>query len=222
MTKQNEYYADIAASIQKVTEEMLLKMAGHLHEETGLRRLCMAGGVALNSVANGRLLRETAFEEIYVQPAAGDSGGACSILADPRRPEMKDTVNVKIKFREPFRPFAPSVIESAGNKFFEITEPEKHYPNRFMLYVVPVRDQFKEALPAITHVDGSARIQTVRSDTAPLYHELIETFGEATGVPVVMNTSFNLRGEPIVTTPAHARSTPLVKVAWTFWCLEIV
>lgn len=291
LTRQNQYYADIAASIQKVTEEILLKMANWLHKETGMRRLCMAGGVALNSVANGRLFKETPFEEIYVQPAAGDSGGALgaalyafhtvlgnprqfvmehaywgeefdeasihdflktnqipyesfdhsneliarvvdqlsqgkvagwfqgkfewgpralgnrSILADPRRAEMKDIVNVKIKFREPFRPFAPSVIESAGDKFFEITQPEKHYPNRFMLYVVPVRDQFKDTLPAITHVDGSARIQTVRNDTAPLYHKLIETFGEATGVPVLMNTSFNLRGEPIVTTPANAFNT---------------
>ncbi len=291
LARHNEYYADIAASIQKVTEEIMLKIATNLHKQTGLRRLCMAGGVALNSVANGRLIRETPFEEIYIQPAAGDSGGALgaalyayhmvlgqprkfvmdhaywgdefgeaaiqdflktnqikyqsfshsdqlvdqvvdllaqgkvagwfqgrfewgpralgnrSILADPRRHEMKDLVNVKIKFREPFRPFAPSVVESAAEKFFDIAKPEDHYPNRFMLYVVPVRDECKEKLPAITHVDGSARIQTVRSDTAPLYHQLIQSFGDATGVPVLMNTSFNLRGEPIVTTPANAFNT---------------
>ncbi len=291
LARQNEYYADVAASIQKVTEEVMLKIANHLHKETGLSRLCMAGGVALNSVANGRLIKETPFEEIYIQPAAGDSGGAVgaalyayhsllnqprrfvmehaywgeefgeaviadflserqipheifeapdrlvgrvvdllgqgkvagwfqgpfewgpralgsrSILADPRRPEMKDTVNVKIKFREPFRPFAPSVLESAAEKFFDLAQPENHYPNRFMLYVVPVREKYKEALPAITHVDGSARIQTVRRDTSPLYHQLIEAFGDATGIPVLMNTSFNLRGEPIVTTPANALHT---------------
>jgi carbamoyltransferase len=291
LARQNEYYADVAASIQKVTEEILLKLANQLHKETGLDRLCMAGGVALNSVANGRLLRETPFKQIYIQPAAGDSGAALgaalyayhtllghprgfvmehaywgdefdeavihdflrtnqisyqdfenddrlvgrvaellergkvagwfqgrfewgpralgnrSILADPRRPEMKDTVNVKIKFREPFRPFAPSVIESSAEKFFNVTAPQEHYPNRFMLYVVPVKDEFHEALPAITHYDGSARIQTVRPDVAPLYHQLIETFGELTGIPVLMNTSFNLRGEPIVTTPANAFAT---------------
>lgn len=291
LARQNEYYADIAASIQKVTEEVLLKIANRLHQETGLKRLCMAGGVALNSVANGKLLRETPFDEIYIQPAAGDSGGALgaalyayhsllghprsfvmehaywgeefdesairdflnnnqipyesygdgdkltgrvadllalgkvagwfqgrfewgpralgnrSILADPRRAEMKDTVNVKIKFREPFRPFAPSVIEARAEKFFEVSNPQDHYPNRFMLYVVPVKNEFKEALPAITHVDGTARIQTVRNDTAPLYHRLIESFSEATGIPVLMNTSFNLRGEPIVTTPTDAFNT---------------
>jgi len=291
LARQNEYYADVAASIQKVTEETLLKLANQLHKKTGLDQLCMAGGVALNSVANGRILRETPFKRIYIQPAAGDSGAALgaalyayhnllgrprgfvmehaywgdefdeaaihdflqtnqihyqdfenddhlvsrvaellergkvagwfqgrfewgpralgnrSILADPRRPEMKDTVNVKIKFREPFRPFAPSVIESNAAKFFDVAAPQEHYPNRFMLYVVPVKDEFHEALPAITHCDGSARIQTVRPDVAPLYHQLIKAFGELTGIPVLMNTSFNLRGEPIVTTPANAFAT---------------
>jgi carbamoyltransferase len=120
---------------------------------------------------------------------------------------MKDIVNVKIKFREPFRPFAPSVIESAAETFFSLANPQDHYPNRFMLYVVPVKDASKELLPAITHVDGSTRIQTVRAKSAPLYHQLLEEFGQATGVPVLMNTSFNLRGEPIVTTPAEAFST---------------
>jgi len=291
LEKQNEYYADIAASIQVVTEEILLKMANALHRETGQRRLCMAGGVALNSVANGRLLKETPFEEIYIQPAAGDSGAAVgaalyayhmllgqprrfvmghaswgkefsagsihdflalenvrvqeigdedkllervagalcegkvagwfqgrfewgpralgqrSIIADPRRAEMKDLVNTKIKFREPYRPFAPSVLENRAAEFFDLDSPERHYPNRFMLYVVDVKDGAKEKLPAITHVDGSARLQTVRSDTSPLYYRLIEEFGQATGVPVLLNTSFNLRGEPIVTSPADALKT---------------
>jgi carbamoyltransferase len=291
LVKRNEYYADIAASIQVVTEEILLKMAKALHRETGQRRLCMAGGVALNSVANGRLLRETPFEEIYIQPAAGDSGAALgaalfayhmllgeprrfvmdhaywgkefdgaaihdtlaleniraeefsdeeklldrvadslsqgkvagwyqgrfewgpralghrSIIADPRRSEMKDVVNTKIKFREPYRPFAPSVLENRAAEFFDLESPERHYPNRFMLYVVDVKDGAKEKLPAITHVDGSARLQTVRRDTSPVYYRLIEKFGQATGVPVLLNTSFNLRGEPIVTTPANALNT---------------
>jgi carbamoyltransferase len=291
LTKQNEHYADIAASIQVVTEEILLKMAHALYRQTGQRRLCMAGGVALNSVANGRLLKETPFEELYIQPAAGDSGAAVgaalyayhmllnrprrfvmehaywgksfdesavqealigqnigaenfcnedklvervaellsqgqvagwfqgkfewgpralghrSILADPRREEMKDLVNTKIKFREPYRPFAPSVLEERAGQLFDLPEPERHYPNRFMLYVVDVKDNSKEKLPAVTHVDGSARLQTVRQDTSPLYYRLIETFGQATGVPVLLNTSFNLRGEPIVTSPADALKT---------------
>jgi carbamoyltransferase len=291
LIKRNEYYADIAASIQVVTEEILLKMVNALHRETGQRRLCMAGGVALNSVANGRILKETPFDELYIQPAAGDSGAALgaalyayhtllgqprkfvmdhaywgkgyddatvqdtlaeqnigaeeftdeeklldrvadglsqgkvagwfqgrfewgpralghrSIIADPRRSEMKDVVNTKIKFREPYRPFAPSVLENRASEFFDLPSPERHYPNRFMLYVVDVKDDAKEKLPAITHVDGSARLQTVRTDTSPLYYRLIEKFGEATGVPVILNTSFNLRGEPIVTSPADALKT---------------
>ena len=291
LTKQNEHYADIAASIQVVTEEILLKMVHALYRQTGQRRLCMAGGVALNSVANGRLLKETPFEEIYIQPAAGDSGAAVgaalyayhmllnqprrfvmehaywgksfdenaiqetltgqnigaesfahedklveraaellsqgqvagwfqgkfewgpralghrSILADPRREEMKDLVNTKIKFREPYRPFAPSVLEERAGEFFDLAEPERHYPNRFMLYVVDVKEGAREKLPAVTHVDGSARLQTVRQDTAPRYYRLIEMFAQATGVPVLLNTSFNLRGEPIVTSPADALKT---------------
>ncbi|HYA29386.1 MAG TPA: carbamoyltransferase C-terminal domain-containing protein, partial [Acidobacteriota bacterium] len=133
--------------------------------------------------------------------------GHRSIIADPRRGEMKDVVNTKIKFREPYRPFAPSVLEERAGEFFDLAEPERHYPNRFMLYVVDVNESAKSKLPAITHVDGSARLQTVRRDTAPLYYRLIEKFGEATGVPVILNTSFNLRGEPIVTSPADALKT---------------
>ncbi|MFQ5904530.1 MAG: carbamoyltransferase, partial [Candidatus Binatia bacterium] len=291
LARENQHYADIAASIQVVTEETLLKMANHLHRETGLKKLCMAGGVALNSVANGRIVRETPFEDIYVQPSAGDGGGAMgatlwayhmllgkprkfilehaywgeehspgkietflrennirygrieddeklisqvleeleagkvvgwfqgrfewgpralgnrSILADPRRADMKDIVNTKIKFREPFRPFAPSVLEEKTEAFFALSEPSRHYPARFMLYVVDVKDDKKEVVPAITHVDGTGRLQTVRRTNNPRYYRLIERFGEATGVPVVLNTSFNLKGDPIVNTPEEAFST---------------
>jgi carbamoyltransferase len=291
LARENQHYADIAASIQVATEEILLKMANHLHRETGLKKLCMAGGVALNSVANGRILRETPFEEIYVQPSAGDGGGAMgaalwayhmvvgrprkfvlehaywgkeysrgkietflrennipygriedddklidhvveilqagkvvgwfqgrfewgpralgnrSIIADPRRPDMKDIVNTKIKFREPFRPFAPSVLEERSDLFFELPEPGRHFPARFMLYVVDVKEDKREMLPAITHVDGTGRLQTVNRATNRRYYQLIEQFGEATGVPVILNTSFNLKGEPIVNTPEEAFST---------------
>ncbi len=291
MAKRNQFYADIAASIQRATEEIVLNMARALHEETGLDRLCMAGGVALNSVANGRVFRETPFAEIFVQPAAGDGGGALgaalyvqhcvcgrprsfrmehaywgraynngevgdfmrgaeiahtecsnedamldgvvehlqrghvigwfqdrfewgpralgarSIIADPGRRDMKDLVNTKIKFREPFRPFAPSVLVDAAERFFDIPGAQRHYPARFMLYVVNVKPGQGEVLPAITHVDGTARLQTVHRQESPLYYRLIERFGEATGVPVILNTSFNLKGEPIVATPAEAHST---------------
>ncbi len=287
--RANEYYADVAASIQKVTEEVVLGMARAIQRETGLTRLCMAGGVALNSVANGRILRETAFEDLYIQPAAGDGGGAIgaalyayhqvlgkprvlhpmehaywgkeygdgevrgaldrrhlrysyfgdegklldatvddlsggkvigwyqgrfewgpralgnrSILGDPRRAEMKDIVNTKIKFREPYRPFAPSVLASESERFFDLADSARHDPARFMLLVVPVKNG---AVPAVTHVDNSARLQTVFPETNPRYHELIRRFGQATGVPVVLNTSFNLKGEPIVTTPDNALNT---------------
>jgi len=291
LCRQNQHYADIAASIQQVTEEVLLAMARALHAKTGQSRLCMAGGVALNSVANGRILRETPFEELYVQPAAGDGGGAIgaalyayhaglghprkfvmehaylgeqhseadikrfldgnriaheylededrlltrvvsaleegqvigwsqgrfewgpralgnrSILADPRRADMKDIVNTKIKFREPYRPFAPSVLVERVEEFYELKDAEQHYPARFMLLVVPVKEAKRHLVLAPTHVDGSARLQTVFKETNPRYHRLIETFGKATGVPVLLNTSFNLKGEPIVNTPAEAFNT---------------
>ena len=288
---QNQKYADIATSIQRVTEEVLLKMAQYVHERTGLKKLVMAGGVALNSVANGRILRESPFEEIYIQPAAGDSGGALgaalyvhhvllgnprkfvmehtyygqgwdtgqvrdfldrrgipyeymddderlvdrvvdalvdgqvigwyrdrfewgpralghrSILADPRRNEMKDIVNAKIKFREPFRPFAPVVLEERTSEFFDLDQPEKHYTARFMLTVANIPEDKRDKIPAVTHVNGSGRLQTIRRDINPAYYRVVEKFGEATAVPVVLNTSFNLRGEPIVTSPAHAFRT---------------
>jgi carbamoyltransferase len=117
---------------------------------------------------------------------------------------MKDIVNVKIKFREPFRPFAPSILVDRAGEYFDLEEPEKHYPARFMLYVTDVLEDKRAVLPAITHVDGTGRLQTVRQDTNPKYYNLIKTFGDATGVPVLLNTSFNLKGEPVVNTPAEA------------------
>ena len=287
----NQHYADIAASIQQVTEELLLGMAIHLYRETGLKQLCIAGGVGLNSVANTRILKESGFDQLYIQPAAGDSGGALgaalwayncllgkprtftmlhaswgrnnsdaeisdflrqndipfrhfenddqlldcvverlirgevigwsqgrfewgsralgnrSILADPRNPDMKDIVNAKIKFREPYRPFAPSVLAECAEKYFDLPQAECHHPARHMLYVVPVRENHRSSLPAVTHVDGTGRLQTVFRNQSPLYYRLIERFGQATGVPVVLNTSFNLKGQPIVNTPAQAFDT---------------
>jgi carbamoyltransferase len=120
---------------------------------------------------------------------------------------MKDIVNAKIKFREAFRPFAPSILSERAEEYFELPDADRHIPARFMLYVVPVREAKRSVLPAITHVDGTGRLQTVRRETNPRYHRLISRFGERTGVPVVLNTSFNLKGEPIVTTPANAWST---------------
>jgi len=120
---------------------------------------------------------------------------------------MKDIVNAKIKFREPYRPFAPSVTADCATKYFELDQAARQYPLRYMLYVTPVREAERVHLPAITHVDGTARVQTVLREHNPLYHSLIESMGQATGVPVVLNTSFNLRGEPIVTTPQNAFST---------------
>jgi carbamoyltransferase len=291
LNKVNQHYADIAASIQRVTEDLLVGMAKSLQKRTGMKKLCIAGGVGLNSVANTRILNEAGFEQLYVQPAAGDGGGSLgaalwayntllgkprtfrmdhafwgreytagevgdfltenkinhevieeedqlldhvvrrlaegkvigwyqgrfewgpralgnrSIIADPGNPEMKDIVNSKIKFREPYRPFAPSILAECTEKYFELPQAMSHYPARFMLYVVPVKENQKAALPAITHVDGTGRLQTVFRKENPRYYRLIERFGQATGVPVILNTSFNLKGEPVVTTPANAFST---------------
>jgi len=291
LAQDNQHYADLAASIQVVTEDIIVGLANAAHRRFPSRALCMAGGVALNSVANGRVLRETPFTDLYVQPSAGDGGAAVgaalhvwrdllgrserfvmdhaywgeahgqpsirqavaaaghtaiecpdddalvdrvvdllagggvvgwaqgrfewgpralgnrSILADPRRAAMKDIVNVKIKFREPYRPFAPSVLAERAADFFELDDPPRHAPARFMLLVAPVRDRARDCIPAVTHVDGSARLQTVFESTNPRYYRLIERFGQATGVPVLLNTSFNLRGEPIVNTPAEALKT---------------
>jgi carbamoyltransferase len=133
--------------------------------------------------------------------------GSRSILADPRRQEMKDIVNAKIKFREPYRPFAPSVLAQSTEKYFDLPNAAKHSPARYMLYVVPVKEEQRSRLPAITHVDGTGRLQTVFHEQSPRYYKLIAHFGQATGVPVLLNTSFNLKGEPIVNTPADAFAT---------------
>ena len=299
---------DLAASIQKVTEEVVLRIANTIHKETGQKNLCLAGGVALNCVANGELLRNGPFENIWVQPAAGDAGGALgaalsiwheyldnprtvskdtmdnmrgsylgpqfsaeeirpaldeagavyeeleqgelmsrladiladgnvvgwfqgrmefgpralggrSIIGDPRNQKMQSTMNLKIKYRESFRPFAPSVLADRVHEYFE-HEVESPY----MLMVAPVKEDKRidtaeqektlfgidkllvprSELPAITHVDYSARIQTVHEETNPKYHALIKAFDEKTGCPVIVNTSFNVRGEPIVHTPEDA------------------
>lgn len=285
-------YADIAASIQKATENVIMHMAARAVERTGIRNLCMAGGVALNSLANGRLIRECGYP-LYIHPAAGDAGGAVgaallchhksaggartapltsaylgyaaseqeikaaiaasgfakveavdnddelvervagllaggavigwlqgraewgpralgcrSILADPTRPEMQRRVNESIKFREPFRPFAPVVPVEVATTYFdmpEVTDPTS--PEYFMLAVHPVRREMRHRLPAVTHADGTARIQVVSSDSHRLYHDLLHAFGRKSGVPVLLNTSFNLRGEPIVDTPIDALKT---------------
>jgi carbamoyltransferase len=280
-TWMTEREFDIAASVQKVCEEVVLRMTRYIHKETGLTNLCMAGGVALNCVANGRVIRETPFKSLFVQPAAGDAGGAVgvahylyntiekkartrawthaylgpaygdaeiqeyldgqgakyrvlsdaelvqgtarllsegnvvgwfqgrmefgpralggrSILADPRDPKMRDTLNMKIKFREGFRPFAPSVLADKASEWFDID-----CDSPYMLLVAQVRDG-KRVIPSVTHVDGSARLQTVTRKESPLYYDVIAEFGRITGVPVIINTSFNVRGEPIVCTPHDA------------------
>jgi carbamoyltransferase len=288
--RRGQHYADIAASIQAVTEELLLNMARAVRRETGASRLCIAGGVGLNSVANWKILRDVGFDELYVHPAAGNSGGAAgaafyvyhtllnkprvfvmehafwgaqyseskvrsfldresigyehldddqlldrtveallagqvvgwfqdrfewgpralghrSILADPRRADMKDIVNTKIKFREPYRPFAPSILNEHVHEYFDAPGVERQYPARFMLLVTDVKPSKRDIIPAVTHVDGTGRLQTVIRDGNARYYDLIQRFGEATGVPVLLNTSFNLRGEPIVNTPREAYST---------------
>lgn len=282
-------YADIAASAQKVLEEKLLVIVKKLRVRTGEENLCYAGGVALNGVANWRIFKEAGFKNIFVHPAAGDSGGAIgaalyfyhhvlgkprkttfknvylgvknseveikkflevnrvkaeklsdhdliqkvtellvkgkvvgwvrgafewgpralggrSILADPRNKRMKDIVNSKIKFREAFRPFAPSTLYELGKEYFEIDDiipPILEY----MLAVVPVRKKWQSKLGAITHVDGTARPQLLKRSINPIYYDLIKSFGEKTGVSVLLNTSFNLKGEPIVNTFAEAYET---------------
>jgi len=290
---------DLARSIQVVTEKIILRMARHVRAQTGKRNLCLAGGVALNCVANGKLLRSGIFDNLWIQPAAGDAGGALgaaltvwhqhhdgprsadgehdqqqgsflgpgfsddaiqqcfdnqnlpyqtigydaipdrtaalieegnvvgwfqgrmeygpralggrSILADPRRAESQRTVNQKIKFREDFRPFAPSVLEERVDDYFELESPSP-----YMLLVAQVRNadiqgegfdrlhNIHSPVPAVTHVDGSARIQTVDQERHPLYYRLLNAFEQRTGCPVLVNTSFNVRGEPIVCTPEDA------------------
>lgn len=298
---------DLARSVQEVTEEAVLRMGRHIKRKTGQKYLCLAGGVALNCVANGKLLREGLYEDIWIQPSAGDAGGslgaalfawyqyfdnkrdadgkkdsqygsylgpefrngyvadylkrsnipytelsdeeisekiadliadekvigwfqgrmefgpralgARSIIGDARSSKMQETMNLKIKFRESFRPFAPSVIKDRVSDFFEIDRVSP-----YMLLVAPVREEIKRemtaeeqklfgleklhvarsTIPAITHIDYSARIQTVDAETNPIYYKMIKKFDEKYGCPVIINTSFNVRGEPIVCTPEDA------------------
>jgi carbamoyltransferase len=297
---------DIAASIQAVTEEVVMKMVNHVYQETKMKYLCLAGGVALNCVANGRLLREGPFEDLWIQPAAGDAGGALgaalciwhrflgnerviagyqdnqqgsylgpafsneavrefleshgfpfhelnsrerariiaeeiaagkivgymqgrmeygpralgarSILGDPRQAETQSVMNLKIKFRESFRPFAPTVLEDKASEYFELERPSP-----YMLLVANVQQERRlpqpsmdgkgiqerlkvkrSDIPAVTHLDYSARIQTVNQNDKPDYYAVISEFEKLTGCAVVVNTSFNVRGEPIICTPEHA------------------
>jgi carbamoyltransferase len=277
-------HEDIAASLQRRLEEVVLGMLRELHSRTKVDTLCIAGGVALNCVVNGKIFDETPFREVYIQPAAYDGGtsvgaayyvwhhllghprsfvmdhaywgpsfdaarmrsaldaagiayealderplidraadalaegkvlgwyqgrmefgpralGNRSILTDPRRSEMKDVLNARIKHREPFRPFAPAVLEEATGSYFT-----KTYPSPFMLMTYPVRPDKIEEIPAPTHVDGTGRLQTVRRDQNPRYYDLIKAFGARTRVPVLLNTSFN-ENEPICCTPEEAADT---------------
>jgi carbamoyltransferase len=280
-SRMEDFHWDVAASVQRVTEEVMLRVVRDLHARTGLPNLCLAGGVALNCVANGRILREGPFENLWVQPAAGDAGsalgaalfvhhqvlgkprkfrmdhafwgpefsdpeirsyldgrgapfhklerddmirevarlleedqavvgwfqgrlewgprslGSRSILADARNPENWKRVNLKIKFRESFRPFAPAVLAEKAGDWFDI---DRDSP--YMLLVCQVRED--REVPAITHVDGSARLQTVRREHHPEFYDLLAEFDRRSGCPVMINTSFNVRGEPIVCTPEDA------------------
>jgi carbamoyltransferase len=298
---------DLARSVQEVTEEIVMRISRHVYRETGMKNLCLAGGVALNCVANGRLLREGPFEKIWIQPASGDAGGALgaalaswyqyfdkprtadekndsqkgsflgpefsdedilqfinmkelsytrledneiapvvadilaqekivgwfqgkmefgpralgsrSIIGDARSAKMQAMMNIKIKFREGFRPFAPSVIAEKTSDYFELDEPSpymlltadvKKERRRIMnsdeekLWGIDKLNVLRSDIPAVTHVDYSARIQTVHKDTNPRYHELISEFDRKYGCGVIVNTSFNVRGEPIVCTPEDA------------------
>jgi carbamoyltransferase len=304
-TPVEQRHMDVARSIQVVTEQIMLKLARHARELTGQRNLCLAGGVALNCVANGIIQREKIFDRIWIQPAAGDAGGALgaalavwhlrkeapqprsvqqpdamqgaflgpefsddeieavlqqhgavyqrlsepelltrvtdllanekvvgwvqgrmefgpralghrSILGDPRSPRMQSVLNLKVKFRESFRPFAPAVLEERAAEFFELD-----CPSPYMLVVAPVHPrqriahhtpanglerlkQIRSRIPAVTHVDYSARVQTISTRQNPLFHALLQRFEQKTGCPVLVNTSFNVRGEPVVCTPDDA------------------
>ncbi len=283
-----DFHRDIAHSGQKVVEEIMVKMAAHVRRETGMDYLCLAGGVGLNCVANWRMLRESGIKDIFIQPAAGDSGGALgtafyiyntvlgnqrafrmehafwgpsfrddeiraaldraeaayesigdedkllqltaemiaggkvvgwfqgrlefgpralgarSLVADARNPKMKDIINAKVKFREAFRPFAPSILKEHAHEYFDMPQG---MDAPFMLLVPKVRQEKQEVIPAVTHADGTGRVQTVTEPHHGRYYRLIREFARLTGVPVVINTSFNVRGEPIVCTPEDAYNT---------------
>jgi carbamoyltransferase len=282
-------YADVAASVQRVLEEILVDLARRLQRETGLQDLCLGGGVALNGVANARILRESGFRNVYVPSAPGDAGcalgaalyadrihfarphrpvadhpywgpvadagelsrvaaedglqplrlpeaelirrvadelargrivgwmqGACelgpralgnrSILAAPHQHAMRDRLNRSIKYREEFRPFAPAVPLEHADRYFELPAGGGRLA-RFMSGVFPVRPEWRDKLAAVTHVDGTARLQTVDQAMAPAFHALLEAYGARTGIPVLLNTSFNLAGEPIVNRAIEGYST---------------
>lgn len=292
MCKLNQKYADIAASIQALTEEILIMSANKVYEETKFENLVLGGGVGLNSVANGKLLAQSPFKRIFVQPAAGDDGGAMgaalyayhqllnkkrvfvqdncyfgagftnieiekflkskkikyekianenklvdflatqlsinkvigffhgraewgpralgarSIMASPIKEEMKEIVNTKIKFREPYRPFAPVTMTEKVNDYFEMPKDKVHkFLTNFMLAVVQVKKNKRKVIPAVTHIDGSARPQIITKKQNARYYNLIKRFGQITGVYVLLNTSFNLKGEPIVNSPENAMNT---------------
>lgn len=278
-------HCDVAAALQEALERAVLHTLTHARKETGLTRLCMAGGVALNSMMNGAIARSGLFDDIFVQPAAGDEGGGLgaalqawhdtrngdssrgalrhvyhgprfddedilaallaqrdrlqwtrsagveeetaaalaagavvgwfqgrmefgpralgnrSILADPRPADMKDRINEKVKHREGFRPFAPAVPEEDAARYFDMTGLRT---SPFMLFVVPVHEDFRPKIPAVTHVDGTARVQTVSRDSNPFFWNLLRAFERRSGLPVLLNTSFNVMHEPIVCTPADA------------------
>jgi len=283
----SQTHMDIAAALQLVTEEIVFAIMTNLANETGVKNLCYAGGVALNSVANGKVFAETPFEKLYVQPASGDGGssvgaayvayhhilgekraeplksvylgpcftdqqikfyldlngikyrhildqnelikevassladnkivgwfqgrmewgpralGARSILANPGEASMQDIINVKVKHREEFRPFAPVVCKDDAGLFFELPNNNTDATD-YMLMVYPVKEEYRKKIPAVTHVDGSARMQTVLESQNEKYYRLIKEFGRQTGLPMLINTSFNIRGEPIVCTPNDA------------------
>ena len=290
-SKAEQIHYDIAASVQLVLEDILLKMADHVYKKTGMKNLCFGGGVALNGVANNRILNDGPFENLHIPPSPGDGGSAVgcaqysyfcytknkreimpnaeriknniyvgpsysndeiklfldknaiqykfletnsllettakliseqnvvgwfqgkmewgpralgnrSILADPRMKEMKDILNEKIKHRESFRPFAPSILEEFTSDYFEFASGRFSEILPYMLLVAKVKKPDK--IPAVTHVDGTGRLQTVSRNINPLYYDLINKFFKITNVPVVVNTSMNVRGEPIVNTPQHA------------------
>jgi carbamoyltransferase len=288
-TEDGRRYADVAASVQLALEEVLVDIAADLHRRTGLDDLCLGGGVALNGVANARILRETGFSNLYVPPAPGDAGcalgaalyadriffgepdrpfpdhaflgpeleedallawggqddqptevlgereliervadelidgrivgwmdgrtefgpralGARSILAAPHSAAMRDRLNRDIKYREEFRPFAPVVTAEAAHRYFELPEGGAGLA-RFMSGVFPVRPQWRDRLAAITHVDGTARVQVLEPAAAPRLHALLQAYGRRSGMPVLLNTSFNLAGEPIVNSAAEGYST---------------
>ncbi len=279
-----DLHRDLATRVQEEFTAAMIGIVRELHRITGLPRLCISGGAALNSVANARIVEETPFEEVFIFPAGTDDGNALgcayfgqyqlldrpwqprplaspflgieydedqyrqaaagmgllpkkagseeelvewaagaleagkvvgwfqggseigpralghrSLLADPRRRESVEALNAKIKFREPFRPYAPSVIEERQGEFFQLDRPSP-----YMLLVAPVRPEQRSVIPAVTHVDGTARVQTVSRKVDPLYHRLIERFGELSGVPLVLNTSMNRAGEPMVESPLDA------------------